>query len=75
MVRRRPALADRRRRHVQLLGRLGEAQVAGRDFADEAEFARLVKTLPGPLALLVERDGRLRTVEIRLDWPPLERAA
>jgi S1-C subfamily serine protease len=37
-------------------------QVGGRDFADEAEFARLAKNLPERLQLLVERDGRLRTV-------------
>lgn len=50
-------------------------QIAGRDFADEAEFAQLAKTLAGPLKLLIERDGRLRTVEIRLESEPLERAA
>ncbi|MFH1923728.1 MAG: M28 family peptidase [Planctomycetota bacterium] len=50
-------------------------QIAGRDFADEAEFAQLAKTLPAPLKLLVERNGRLRTVEIRLEPEPLERAA
>ena len=41
-------------------------QVAGRDFADEAAFARLAKTLPMPLQLLVERDGRLRIVVLRV---------
>ncbi|MFH1268243.1 MAG: M28 family peptidase [Planctomycetota bacterium] len=50
-------------------------QIAGRDFADEAEFAQLAKTLPAPIKLLIERDGRLRTVEIRLESEPLERAA
>ena len=37
-------------------------RVGGRDFADDTAFARLARTLPGPLELLVERDGRLRTV-------------
>ena len=50
-------------------------QVAGRRFADEAEFAELVTTRPGPLELLVERDGRLRNVEIRFQPRPLDRAA
>ena len=50
-------------------------QVAGRDFADEAEFAELARTLPAPLTLLVERDGRLRTVEIHLESESLRRAA
>ena len=37
-------------------------QVGGRDFADDTAFIHLARTLPGPLELLVERDGRLRTV-------------
>ena len=37
-------------------------RVGGRDFADDTAFAQLARTLPGPLELLVERDGRLRTV-------------
>ncbi len=37
-------------------------RVGGRDFADDTAFAKLARTLPGPLELLVERDGRLRTV-------------
>ena len=36
-------------------------QVAGRDFADEADFVRLAKIPAESLQLLVERDGRLRT--------------
>jgi membrane-associated protease RseP (regulator of RpoE activity) len=51
-------------------------QVAGRDFADEAEFARLAKTVPLPLQLLVERDGRLRlTVLKSVQAEPARRAA
>ncbi len=37
-------------------------RIGGRDFANDAAFAALARTLPGPLELLVERDGRLRTV-------------
>ncbi|MGO9114548.1 MAG: M28 family peptidase [Thermoguttaceae bacterium] len=37
-------------------------RIGGRDFADDTAFAQLARTLPGPLELLVERDGRLRTV-------------
>ncbi len=40
-------------------------RVAGRDFADETEFARLVKTSAESLQLLVERDGRVRHVPLR----------
>jgi membrane-associated protease RseP (regulator of RpoE activity) len=39
-------------------------RVAGRDFSGEDEFAQLVGALPGPLSLLVEREGQLRTVVI-----------
>ena len=41
-------------------------QVAGRDFADEAAFARLVKTHAESLQLLTEHDGRVRIVILRL---------
>jgi predicted metalloprotease with PDZ domain len=41
-------------------------QVAGRDFADEAAFALLAKTLPVPLQLLVERNGQLRIVVLQI---------
>jgi S1-C subfamily serine protease len=50
-------------------------QIAGRDFADEAEFAEQARSLPGPIELTVERDGQLRTVEIRFDADSLRRAA
>jgi hypothetical protein len=50
-------------------------QIAGKAFADDARFAELIKTLPGPLELLVERDGKLRVVVLRFDAKPLERAA
>ena len=39
-------------------------QVGGRDFAD-AELGNLLKTLPGPIRLTVERNGQLGTVEIQ----------
>ncbi len=37
-------------------------RIGGRDFAGDPAFANLARTLPGPLELLVEREGRLRTV-------------
>jgi len=51
-------------------------QVGGHDFADEAAFARLTKTDSESLPLLVERDGRLRTVTLQFrQTEPLKRAA
>lgn len=50
-------------------------QIAGKAFTDDARFAELIKTLPGPLELLVERDGKLRVVVLDFDAKPLERAA
>ena len=44
-------------------------RVGGRDFSDDRAFAQLARTLPGPLELLVERDGRLRSVVLQF---PLE---
>jgi len=40
-------------------------QVGGRDFTDDTTFAQLTRTLPGPLELLVERDGQVRTVVLQ----------
>jgi hypothetical protein len=37
-------------------------RVGSRDFAGDSAFAQLARTLPGPLELLVERDGQVRTV-------------
>ncbi len=37
-------------------------RIGGRDFANDEAFLKLARTLPSPLELLVERDGRLRTV-------------
>jgi C-terminal processing protease CtpA/Prc len=51
-------------------------QVGGRDFADEAAFVRLTKRLSESLPLLVERDGRLRSVTLQSrQTEPLKRAA
>ncbi|MEN6451786.1 MAG: M28 family peptidase [Thermoguttaceae bacterium] len=51
-------------------------QVAGRDFADEAAFALLAKRATESLELLVERDGRLRLLTLRLrDGKSIKRAA
>ncbi len=51
-------------------------QVDGRDFADEATFIRWSKTLRGPISLLIERHGRLRTMVLQLQQSqPVKRAA
>lgn len=51
-------------------------QAAGHDFADEAEFLRLVKSHAETLTLLIERDGRLRVVTLQRDIAePMRRAA
>ena len=50
-------------------------QISGRDFANDAQFAELARTLPGPIKLRIERSGKLRTVELRVDAVPLRRAA
>jgi hypothetical protein len=39
-------------------------RVGGREFADDRQFAELAGSLPAPVELVVERDGRLRTVEV-----------
>jgi hypothetical protein len=41
-------------------------QISGRDFTDENAFLEMVKALPDTSELLVDRDGRLRTVIIQL---------
>jgi len=50
-------------------------RVGDRDVTGEAEFVRLVRTLTGRVELLVERDGRVRTVVVQLDASPLAKAA
>jgi hypothetical protein len=51
-------------------------QAGGRDFADEAAFVRLTKSHDESLRLLVERDGRLRSVTLQSrQAEPLKRAA
>jgi C-terminal processing protease CtpA/Prc len=50
-------------------------QVAGRDFSDDDQFAEWVTNLPGPLELLVEREGRLTTIVVRFDAAITDRAA
>jgi S1-C subfamily serine protease len=50
-------------------------QVAGQDFADDGEFAKMVKSLPEPLHLLVERSGQLRTVVLYFQSKPPRQAA
>jgi hypothetical protein len=50
-------------------------QIAGREFTSDAEFAALARTLSGPIKLRVERSGKLRTIELRVDAVPLRPAA
>lgn len=51
-------------------------RVTGRDFKDEDDFVRLVGTRDATMQLLVERDGRMRIVTLRLNRnKPLKRAA
>ena len=50
-------------------------QVGGRDFADDEQFAEWATILPGPLELLVEREGRLETIVIHFADDVVERAA
>jgi hypothetical protein len=44
--------------------------VGGHDFNNDAVFAQLARTLPGPLELLVERDGQVRTVVLHFPNEP-----
>jgi C-terminal processing protease CtpA/Prc len=44
-------------------------EISGQTFAGSDELLELVKTLPGPIELLVERDGRLMTVTIDVESP------
>jgi hypothetical protein len=50
-------------------------KLAGRQFATEAEFARLIRALPGPIELVIERDGRLMRIVVHLHNAPIRRAA
>jgi S1-C subfamily serine protease len=50
-------------------------QVTGRDFADESAFVELLKTDADPLDFLIERDGRLRTVELQFKQSQLLKRA
>ncbi len=50
-------------------------RVAGRDFSDDKQFAQWVTTLPGPLELLVEREGRLVHIVVHFADEEIQRAA
>lgn len=50
-------------------------QVAGRDLSGETHFADLVASSPGPLELLIERDGRVRRVVVPMNAAERRRAA
>jgi membrane-associated protease RseP (regulator of RpoE activity) len=52
-----------------LAGRDRIYAVAGRPFKNSSELHQLLTSLPGPIELLVERDGRLRTVSLEV-LPP-----
>jgi regulator of sigma E protease len=43
--------------------------VNGQSFADQDEFARLITTLPGPLELEIERQGRIKKVKLEVLVP------
>jgi len=43
--------------------------VNGLSFADQDEFARLITTLPTPLELEIERQGRMKTVKVEVLMP------
>lgn len=50
-------------------------QVGGRDFVDDDQFAQWATELPGPTELLVERQGRLKTIVVHFADEALEPAA
>jgi hypothetical protein len=50
-------------------------RVAGHYLSDEAHFAQLTATLPGPLEMLIEREGRVRRVVVHVKTTPGKRAA
>ena len=51
-------------------------QVGGRDFTDEADFAGRMKAKADSLPMLMERDGRLRAIQLQIRRAePLKRAA
>ncbi len=45
-------------------------QIAGEDFADDAEFAQQAKAHLGPMELTVERDGQIRTTVLHFTPQP-----
>jgi hypothetical protein len=50
-------------------------QIAGKDFADEREFAERLERANGSFELLIDRQGRLETIVVHFDAPPVKRAA
>jgi C-terminal processing protease CtpA/Prc len=44
-------------------------EIAGRGFRDGDELAKLASSLPSPLELLVERNGRMRTATLDVPEP------
>jgi hypothetical protein len=50
-------------------------KVGSRTFSNETDFSRLVRTLPGPLEFLIEREGRVLHIVVHLGGEQLRRAA
>ncbi len=50
-------------------------RVGGKPFATDAELGQWLRTLPGPLPIQIERQGRISTREIHFDAAPMQRAA
>jgi hypothetical protein len=50
-------------------------QAGGHGFTSEAEFSRLMGTLPGPIRIRFERNGQVQDAEVRLEAPRRRRAA
>jgi S1-C subfamily serine protease len=50
-------------------------KLAGRDLSGEAEFGRVIRSLPGPIELVVEREGRIVRVVIHFGGERVRRAA
>ena len=53
---------------LQLKDRIYE--IGGRQFADSDELLHLAKSLPSPMPMLIEREGRLQEVTLDLDDDP-----
>jgi membrane-associated protease RseP (regulator of RpoE activity) len=50
-------------------------QAGGRGFTSDAEFSRLLGTLPSPIRIQFERNGQVQDAELQIEPPRLRRAA